>query len=200
VFQMPDYPRWVDRDRLPLVDLLGKSLVKDAETRLPPADLRQWIHLQLAPIRRLAAHAPGCETATYREGDYEYFRLDCYAYAPRSEGAGAELRVEMRVVYQSERWTPLGGEEKPAEIYFLFPVPEATSSQEFAEEVMTELAAAVRDFWDGSFSTTDRSGSVTAGFRLVKNDEQILVYRPRPMDLHDERRAIEVQAEMAGIH
>lgn len=184
----------------PLVEVLQASLLEDPSESLAPADLGQLMRMTLGRTQVLARRAPGCKERTYEEGSYEYSRLDCYAYRPAGEDGGADLRVEMRLVYRSRPARELGSWEKPAEVFFLFPVPAGEegigAAERYAQQVMSELAAAVGRLWNGGVRPADRGGTHHLGFRLVADDgEGLRVYRPRVVTFVDERYAVEVRAE-----
>ncbi|HEX6158942.1 MAG TPA: hypothetical protein VF111_02170, partial [Thermoanaerobaculia bacterium] len=126
-----------------------------------------------------ARTAPGCRCQSYEHGEREYVRLDCYSYRPRAEGSGAELRVEMRLVYQSEEGRRVHDRATPSEIYFHFLVPQGKGSDNFREEVMTSLAAAVRAS-GGNVRASGIGGSVVDGFVIEQDGGVVRVYRPAP--------------------
>ncbi len=201
VYQIPDHQQWIDddRDRMPLANQLQRSLTTQDGNTLPAGDLTKLLNLSLTDTRSLTALAPGCDPMDYSEGQYEYFRLDCYSYAPSISGTGAELRVEMRLVFSSAENASLNGYETPVEVYYLFPLPggteEAGRNDDFREEVMTALAAAVRAGWTGYFSPVDRSGSFTAGFVFGPQNDRMRVLTPRIVNLYENQKAVEVRAK-----
>src|SRR6185295_3894910 len=112
----------IGREKAPLDELLRTPFARSGEEKFAPADLWQLTSLPLYTTKRLAQgspgcggrqrtqgppsqpqvrQAPGCRCQNFGEREYKYFRLDCYSYAPQKEGTGAELRIEMRLVYQS---------------------------------------------------------------------------------------------------
>jgi hypothetical protein len=149
----------------PLGDLLRRSLLKDGSLR--PVSLEKLLELKLGEARNVAESAQGCGERSYDEDDFEYVRVDCYAYAARldPEKPGADLRVELRVVYKSEELEKLSKGDLPTEVYFLFPVPSGSQASQYREDVMAALAAAVREEHGGATLTMiDRSGSPGKGF------------------------------------
>ncbi|HEX9984993.1 MAG TPA: hypothetical protein VGF69_17155 [Thermoanaerobaculia bacterium] len=199
----------------PLAEILRTSFLEGEEGSLAAAQLGQLTTLPLQRLKSMARGAPGCEGGepglgggrgcqcqNYEERGRDYFRLDCYSYAPQREGTGAELRVEMRVVYQSPAGSSLDRYSLPAELYFHFLVPHGIGTEEFREEVMTELATASRGFLrDGSVRSTDRGGSVAGGF--VLDDGRLVVRVLRPVvvpltGLEPERKALLVRVVRAS--
>jgi hypothetical protein len=191
VFLVPGHEELIGRQEAPLSEVLKAPFAGS----FVPADLELLTSLPLSEAKRLAHGAPGCGAPSYEEGDHEYFRLDCYSYIPQKEGTGAELRVEMRLVYQSESGQPLFDSDWPVEVYFLLPIPGDTEPDAFREEVMTELAAAVRARSSGIVRSSDRGGSVAGGFRIQETGSSVRVYRPGVVPLINERKALEVRAE-----
>ncbi|MEE8526184.1 MAG: hypothetical protein V3T72_19780, partial [Thermoanaerobaculia bacterium] len=143
VYQIPEHQSCVGSQRS-LVDLLQASIVVDGD-ELPAAALWQLMNLSLADARELSRRAPGCRL---REND-ESLRLDCYAYRAREDGPGAGLRVEMRLVFKSQRGLSLTSSSRPTEIIYFLPVPENQEIGAFRSEVMTGLHTAVRKVWNG---------------------------------------------------
>ena len=148
----------------PLADLLRRPLIEES---LRPVSLAALLNLRLREARRLADSIPGCGRREYDEDDVEYFRIDCYAYRANlnSKQPGADLRLEMRVVYKSDLLKRLGKDDLPVELYFLFPVPPKADPARYREEVMSTFAEAVAKEHGGvSLTKIDRSGSPGKGF------------------------------------
>jgi hypothetical protein len=151
----------------PLTELLGRPLPSDDSLR--PASLGRLLDAKLWQARRMADPIRGCGERPYREDDFQYFRIDCYAYAarPDPEHPGTVLRVEMRVVYKSESGRQLGKSDLPGEIYFIFPVPAGTDPTQYRDDVMRAFATAVRaEHRDTQLTMIDRSGLPTKGFNF----------------------------------
>ena len=125
----------------------------------------------------------------------EYFRLDCYSYAPRSEGTGADLRVEMRLVYHSEPHGWLQSGATPSEVFFHFLVPAGSDDDKFREEVMTALAATTRE-GNAEVRSIDRGGSAAGGFDIETPGNSLRVLRPaivKLTGLNPEPKALQVR-------
>jgi hypothetical protein len=182
-FRVPGHAELMGRENEPLADLLRAPFASSENGVLKAGDLVRLASLPLYETRRCAQGSPGCSGAkmppgqqnsrgapgchcqNFREKSMEYFRLDCYSYAPRSEGTGAALRVEMRLVYQSEAGGFLRDQSVPSEVFFYFMIPDGRKNGEFRGEVMTALAAATRELKeDATVRSFDRSGSVAGGF------------------------------------
>jgi len=134
-YRVPEYVAFAGRQHAPLGDVLRASFIESEGVSLVPGQLWQLTTLPLHRLKTMARGSPGCEGGESVEGDTrrrapgchcqsyvesgrEYFRLDCYSYSPRKEGTGAELRVEMRLVYQSPASSWLSRPTLPAEIFF----------------------------------------------------------------------------------
>jgi hypothetical protein len=153
--------------------------------------------LPLSEVKRLVAGTPGCEAAglassresptrnapgchcqNYTEAS-ELFRLDCYSYTPSPDSAGANLRIEMRLVYEEpsnaswQRW------QLPLEVYFQFPIPKGTKSEAFCDEVMRDLASATGMVTPRGVRIlpNDRGSSVVNGFTM-KDGRTVVVVKP----------------------
>ncbi len=193
VYLMPGHEDLVGTDR-PLVELLQAPVIVDSATPLAAADLRRLLKLSLAEAQDLVPRAPGCRTPEYAEEERQYWRLDCYAYGPASDAPAAWLRIELRLVYESQPGEPLRDTMLPTEVYFLFPYPPGVGPEPFHEEVMAALAAATRELSSGDLNPVDRGGSELAGFRFGEAEDEIRVSRPRDVDFRDGHKAVEVRA------
>jgi hypothetical protein len=193
VFRVPEL---VGRAEAPLTELFKTPLFPNEAPPLHPADLPSLLQIPLWSARRLGTGTGGCQhQGEYPEGPYKYYRIDCFSYAPRVQGLGAELRVELRLVYRSEWGLPLSQYTLPAELYFLFPIPEGEGSDGFGEEAMNDLANAVRSAVSGStVRPTSKSGSVSNGFRVETGSQTAVVYSPRVIALLGDQRGLEVRA------
>lgn len=154
----------------PLAELLRRPLQEEGSLR--PVSLEGLLNLRLHEARELASSAPGCGKKEYAEKDSEFFRVDCYAYRARLDPKqpGAEMRIEMRLVYKSETFERLGRNDLPAELYFLFPVPAQTDTAQYREDVVNAFRKAVAEEHGGAtlidlnlppskrFSFEDRAG------------------------------------------
>jgi hypothetical protein len=191
-YRVPHHDALIGRTRAPLHEVLRASFVQSGDESLAPSQL---VELTALPLDRLKAmvqgspgceggdsalrRAPGCQCQNYDEEAREYFRLDCYSYIPRARAAGADLRIEMRLVYRG-RWRRLEKNALPAEIYFHFLIPEGADPDVFPGEVMTDFASAVRGFLsEGRVRSTDRGGSVAGGFVIEQGRSAVQVLRPR---------------------
>jgi hypothetical protein len=144
-----------------------------------------------------ATRAPGCRTSRYVEGERQYLRIDCQDHAPDSrEGrVGAILRTELRVVFTAPaRGEPLA-QERPTEVYLLFPVPFGRSAEDYRETVAHAVARAVIARWTGEVRLIDRGGSPLHGFVLGRDDRELVVYRSTLEPFVDDRQAVVVRAE-----
>ncbi|HEX4963589.1 MAG TPA: hypothetical protein VF173_22365 [Thermoanaerobaculia bacterium] len=157
----------------PLAELLRHPLPPDGALR--PASLEKLLAVRQWQTQRLAVPARGCGGRQYQEDDFQYFRIDCYAYAahPAAEHPSADLRIEMRVVYKSEARRPVGAGDLPTEVYFLFPVPAGTEPAKYRDDVMRAFATAVSaEHHDPVLAMTDRSGLPTKGFTFETGYER----------------------------
>ncbi|HEX8255144.1 MAG TPA: hypothetical protein VF846_18525 [Thermoanaerobaculia bacterium] len=216
-YRIPHHDELIGREHAPLHEVLRASFIDDGEHSLAPGQLWDLTALPLRRLREMAEGTPGCEGAAasessgervrpapgchcqnYDEIDREYFRLDCYSYAPAATGTGAELRVAMRVVYQSEAGRPLQLSSLPEEIFFHFLIPQGATHDAFQEEVMTNLATAAREFRrDETVANADRSGSAAEGFRIQDGSATVRIYRPTVVALRGltpEPQALQVRA------
>lgn len=193
VFQIREQARVTGRNNVPLHDLLQSPLLYDDQESLAPGDLQRLTTLRLAEVKQLARGSPGCDGGdaslprhptgcrclNFEENQYEYYRLDCYSYTPAQKAAGAELRIEMRVVYQSAWLAPLDDWTLPAEIYFHFLVPSGEDRDKYRESVMAGLADAARaESPRIDLRATDRGGSVAGGFSVRTGAGTVRVLRP----------------------
>lgn len=191
VYRVPSHKELLGRSEIPLVDLLQTSMAGGDEGLLRPADLPNLMRVTLHEVetqRRLQ----GCrDTGRYFNGSYQHFRIDCYAYLPQKRGLGAELRVEMRLVYAAGcRYCTLRYSQYPEEVYFLFPIPDDVDSKQYERKVMIDLMNAVRAVSSVPVSVWDLSGSAENGFRIG----DIRVNRSRPEELPGGQRALVVRA------
>jgi hypothetical protein len=198
VFKVPGHGELIGREEAPLDEVLKAPFANGSAGTFAAADLWRLTELPLYRVRTLGQDAPGCLPQEYEEGEFEYFRLDCFSYAPRKEGAAAELRIEMRIVYRSESLQSLQESSRPVEIYFHFLIPEGEGSDNFREKVMTDLARVARESSQGVVRSTDRGGSVAGGFRLQVGESYLRVPRPTVVSLegpNPEPRALRVRVE-----
>jgi hypothetical protein len=197
-YRVPHHDALIGRKQAPLSDVLRASFIGSEEESFAPGQLFQLTALPLQRLKTMAqgapgceggessardphtgqSRAPGCQCQNFEEKGREYFRLDCYSYVPRTAGTGADLRVEMRLVYRSAG-RRLDRHSVPAEIYFHFLIPDGVDSDQFHDAVMTDLAAAARQFLNGgSLRSTDRGGSVAGGFVMEQGNTAVWVLRP----------------------
>ncbi|HEX2835315.1 MAG TPA: hypothetical protein VHW00_20035 [Thermoanaerobaculia bacterium] len=189
------------RDKPSLHDVLRAPFLSDMETRFTPGDLARVSSLSLERAKLLArglpgcaggaqlsaearqARANGCRCVNFEERRREYYRLDCYSYGPAQEGLGAELRIEMRVVYESPYARALSLRTVPSEIYFHFLIPEGIPADQYRETVMTELLSAAGES-STHIATVDRGASATGGFDLDSVQGVLRVLRPSVVRLN----------------
>jgi hypothetical protein len=184
----------------PLSELLRRPLFPDESLR--PASLETLLGLRLWQAQRITDPKRGCGERPYREGDFQYFRIDCYAYAARlsPEPPGADLRIEMRIVYKSEVLGSLDRGDLPTELYFLFPVPTGADPAKYREDVMNALEAAVRAEYQGTGLTLeDRTSSAGFTFQTGPRAPLVKVTPTRKIkDLSGGISGIEVYARTAA--
>ncbi len=197
LFRIPGHESLLGYTEMPLGKLL-KSSVPALGT--PAADLPGLLSLSYRRVSDLK-RIPGCRPlAPYSETTedgavYQYSRLDCYSYAPQANSLGAYPRVEMRLVYKSNPNGYLLIDQKPVEVYFLFPLPEGQAENEFQKQVMSDLAEAVRETTEREVTPTNRSNSVERGFRVRSESRTVTVYEPHLIPLYENRKALQVRAE-----
>lgn len=197
VYRVPHHEALLGRTQAPLHEVLRSPFIQTERESLAPGQIFELTSLPLHRLRELVQgspgceggeaslrRAPGCQCQNYDEEGREYFRLDCYSYMPRAKGTGADLRIEMRLVYRA-RSRRIQETSLPAEIYFHFLIPEGANLDAFPGEVMTDLAAAIRQFvTKGRVRSTDRGGSVAGGFVIEQNSGAVRVLRPRIVALN----------------
>lgn len=152
-------------DVSPMEELLERPLLADGSIR--PASLEKLLDLTLWEAFKVADAAPGCGPRNYAEDNVDYFRIDCFAYAPRLDPEpAADLRVELRVVYKAdEEYGSLSPRDLPIEVFYLFPVPPGEQAAPYREDVMAALRSAVGNRHPGTMlDLIDRSGSPAKGF------------------------------------
>lgn len=197
IFRIPGRETLLGYSEMPLGKLLKSSV---PALGIPAADLPGLLNLSYQGGRDLN-RIPGCRplapyTETAEDGAmYQFSRLDCFSYAPRTDTLGAYPRVEMRLVYKSRSNSYLLIDQKPAEVYFLFPLPEGQEESEFQKQVMSDLAEAVRETTEREVAPINRSGSTENGFRVRGDGRTVTVYRPIFLSLYENRRALQVRAE-----
>lgn len=200
-FRVPQHAELIGRGKVSLHDVVRAPFVRSEAGTLAPGQLAQLAVLPLQKTRALAhggagceaggfqaealagarpsKAAPGCHCQNYEEKKREYFRLDCYSYTPRRDGTGAELRIEMRLVYGSDLPRRLNGDMRPEEIYFHFLIPDGASIDSLREEVMTALASATRELEGSRVFSTDKGGSVAGGFTVERQGRVSRVSFPK---------------------
>jgi hypothetical protein len=202
VFRVPNHGELTGRERAALDEILRVPFAQGDEEQLSPADLPRLASLPLYRVKQLAQHAAGCHSQNFDERYHQYYRLDCYTYAPRREGLGAELRIEIRLVYASDPHRRLEASRLPSEIYFHFLMPDGTDGKAFREEVMTGLATAVRrSSPQAEVRSTDKGGSVVGGFVIDSASSRVHVLRPAVVSLTGitpEPNALMVRVTRAG--
>lgn len=211
-FRVPDHADLIGRENEPLTDLLRAPFANDDETltagnlarlaTLPLSEVKRCSRgspgcsgVTMSPEKRSVQGAPGCRCQDFRESTMEYFRLDCYSYLPRREDTGADLRVEMRLVYHSEPHGLLRNLATPSEVFFHFLLPEGSDESKFREEVMTALAATTRE-GNAQVRSIDRGGSAAGGFYIETPGNSLRVFRPAVVKLtglNPEPKALQVR-------
>jgi hypothetical protein len=198
-FRVPGYEEITRRQRTSLHDLLRTPFLHGENESFAPGDLPRLSALPLHDLKRLSRGSPGCDSrgelaagsrptgcrcVNFSEDPFEFYRLDCYSYAPRTEGTGAELRIEMRLVYRSEWHDPLRDWTRPAEIYFHFLIPDGENRDEYRERVMNGLATVARGQSAASrLPSHDRGASVAGGFSIPTDNGTVRVLRPEIVTL-----------------
>ena len=194
VFEVPGHDALVAGDRQPLAEVLRSPLLAIPTGSLTAGDLYRLSRLPLGAAADLARRSPGCHAHSYREGERQYFRVDCYSYAPRSVDAGAELSVELRLVYQSASPGALGDGDLPAEVFYLFLLPSVVSGEQFRQDVMAALAQEATRRGDVSLVNQGRAGTTATGFQLVAADgSRAEALRPQLRPLVKGKDAVEVR-------
>jgi hypothetical protein len=196
IFRIPGRESLLGYSEMPLGKLLKSSV---PALGIPAADLPGLLNLTYQGVRDLN-RIPGCRplapyTETAAGAEYQFSRLDCFSYSPRADTLGAYPRVEMRLVYKSRPNGYLLADQDPAEVYFLFPLPEGQEESEFQKQVMADLAEAVREATEREVAPINRSGSTENGFRARGNGPTVTVYKPSFITLYENRKALQVRAE-----
>lgn len=195
VFRIPQQASLLPQSEMPLAKLLRNP---SPLQRKPAANL-PWLLKQ--PYERARSWKPrGCRPLEYTETNkkneqHDYYRIDCYSYSPLPKDEGADLRVEMRLVYGSAPNRSIQNSELPREVYFLFPLPEGQKEADFRQQIMSDLAEAVRETTGAQVKTIHRSGTWVDGFSVLGNGEHVVVYKPVPESWIDGREGLMVRAE-----
>ncbi|MBV9496396.1 MAG: hypothetical protein JOZ54_19260 [Acidobacteria bacterium] len=209
-FRVPHHDELIGRNDAPLREVLQAPFVSGPYGKLSSGQFFRLMSLPLSTAKSITgcdegarpAHAPGCHCHDYAEGSFSYFRVDCYSYVPRKEATGADLRVELRLVYQSRYRKGLLANELPNELFFHFLLPPGAEESAFREEVMTALSTAARVFQPRAIQRSkDRSGSVASGFTLRQKGETLdIVSKLVPLQgLVPERKALLVRVFRPGF-
>lgn len=179
-------------NQMALKEIFETKLTND----LSIVNIRSLLELTLETAKN--TDIKSCFRREYTKGSYEYFRLDCYAYAPTPDETGAQLRIEMRIVYQGRKFY---AHAKPVEIYFLFPLGNHVENyNSYKSYIMNSLFEALSPFWvnqGGNYSYLGSNGTPSKGFYL-KNDklvDDVYVYEPREVGHVNDFKAIEVRIE-----
>jgi len=179
-----------------LTPLLQAPLLAQEYEALAPADLPKLLDLDAERARSLAARVPDCRLRSYRENGSAYERVDCDAYSPAAgDSLGAELRIELRLVYVASNGSGVEQGQRPHEVFFLFPVPANRNENDYLEKVAQAVADAAAARWDGALRLLDRSGSALNGFALENDDARVIVHRPRLNSFLKGQKAVVVRAE-----
>ncbi len=190
--RMPRHQSLIGKDRVALVDLLQATVLADADEGFVAADFWGLMNLSLGRARRLASGDASCQGAQYPAEvggvEVEVFRLNCYSYSAADGGAGAVLRVELRLVYNVARPT------RPLEAFFIFPLAPEDDADARKDEIMTDLDSAVRQVWFGDIRYNDRSASATGGFKLSDRGRVLTVLRAEVAPYLGDRSFVKVRA------
>jgi hypothetical protein len=198
IFRIPPQANLLSQSEVPLAKLLRNPSPLQGK---PAANL-PWFLEQTYERAKLWT-LRGCRSLEYTEIDkknkidkYEYYRIDCYSYSPlaKEKEMGADLRVEMRLVYRSDLNKPLRSTELPFEVYFLFPLPDGQKEADFRQQVMSDLAEAVRETTGLQVKKNRRSGMWGDGFNIPGKGKHVVVYRPGFDSWIDGRTGLVVQA------
>ncbi|HET9765368.1 MAG TPA: hypothetical protein VFS60_00900 [Thermoanaerobaculia bacterium] len=196
---LPQHRAVLGKDSIALVDLFQLPLLAPAAPEsLAAADLGSLARLPLGTARQLAAESADCKLLPYVEPPKTYFRVDCYAYEPAPNTSGAQLRIELRVVYESNAYQPLVESASPVELFFLVPIPPETESDAFGAAVMTSLATAARKRTSGTVVPSDRGNSRVSGFNIFESGASTKVLHPTVTSLVGDDRALQVRAMNAS--
>jgi hypothetical protein len=201
IFRIP--PALVGQSDMPLGKLLRNP---SPILGKPAADLPGLLWLSYGTVRREKEKLQGCRSVrpytelrdkkkTGIKMEYEFYRLDCYSYSPRSKDLGADPRVILRLVYESIPGRKLRQSELPTEVYFLFPLPEGQNDEEFRKQVMTDLSEAVRESTGMDVGSDNRSDASVNGFRVRGEGKRIVVRKPTYDDWIEGRQGLVVRAE-----
>ena len=183
-------------------DVLQAPFTTGTDGIIAPAQLWHLVMLPLSEVKKLVAgtpgcqaiglassressrirSAPGCHCQNYKEAS-ELFRLDCYSYTPSPDSTGANLRIEMRLVYQEPSHASWQRWQLPLEVYFQFPIPKGADSDAFCNEVMRDLASATRAVTPEGVRIVpkDRGSSVVTGFTMNDGRTEVVVKVSRQM-------------------
>lgn len=197
VLLMPQRRELVGMDATTLVDALQLPLLGlDSEEPLAAADVAKLLRVPRREAEWMVEHNPSCRRLPdYDDRGLAHFRIDCYAYEPRAGHGGAELAIEVRLVYQAQYGTKtVPGGSLPVELYFLFPIPAERQPDDFRIAVMSSLGEAVRARSSARVEARDRGNSLASGFRVVEGDDVVQVDYPRVISLVGDERGLQVRA------
>lgn len=177
-----------------LIDVLKMPMLLDSEAGRGDSERRGLTAASLVPLlglpqsraREYARGSEGCHPRTYDHKGRGYYRLDCYAYLPHAEKAGASLRVEFRLVYQRDLPAPL-------EAYYILPIPPGVEEDAFRDEALNSLARAVLEVCSGETYAHDLGGSYATGFRYLGTDSAFDVRPLESTEFSPGRWAIQVR-------
>ena len=197
VFRIPQHPSLIGRRSLPLAEVLRSPLFASGSGSLSAGDLWRLSKLSLGEAQRLAQSSANCRPLPYYQDPSDssrtLYRIDCYAYTPAAEGPGAELRFEMRLVYQSEPYSTLKSWDPPEEVYFLFPLSTAGTDDEYRHALMGALADVSRNVPGLMVRARDRGNSVFDGFNIDGGGGTVRVLPARPIPFLAKHGALEVR-------
>ncbi len=175
-----------------LAALLARPL--NRADRLAPADLWRMLRLSFTKARALAQRKNGCYGRQDSGQKDESFLLDCFAY--RAADRGADVRVELRLVYVAQNHGRLAGQQWPSALYFHFPLLEGLDEAASLDQTMDQLASAVRLFWHGALQPIDGS-SLRSGFIMRDDGSEIWVESGGLADYDGQRQAAVVRAKLS---
>jgi hypothetical protein len=176
-----------------LGELLERPVFRARPHALSPVELWALMSVLGRDAWSMGAQ-PGCLRHRYAEDETDILRADCFAYAARADGDGAELQIEARLVYRDE--TPAVDFDRalPYEVYLLFPVPSGRTAEEHRVEATSVFSRAVEAAHAGRQRLeADRSGTSVNGFRLVDGQRTLRV-RSRTIPYVNGRQAVELRA------
>jgi len=191
VLRVPECDHLVGQCDMPL----GRFLRTPSPIRREPAaDLQGLLSISYETARNLGKLSGCRRLLPYQEPKegtlHEFYRIDCYSYSPRPKDLGADLRVEMRLVYDSPVAVGFKSSDMPEEVYFLFPLPEGMDEDEFKKQIMSDFAETISEATGLETDAGNRGNSQVNGFKL-----RGVAVRPRFVPWLEGRKGLEVRAQ-----